>query len=127
MVRLLTLVLLAAVGCGGSPRPPKPERPPLAEGTGIYPLRYNAAPCLRDDLHLEARTPAGWERVAVEDADEDGERVGDLLRRFRESPEAVISVRVTFTDRVRFWDGNHASRILRLVELDPVSEGEEEQ
>jgi len=128
---LLAVATSVQSGCGGGGRPdvvPR-DREPLPDGEGVYQLRYNPPPCLADqpELHAELRTPAGWERVALETAGEvgSGDRVTALLTRFGRSPTVVIPVLGTLTNRVRTWTGQHASRVFVVEVIDPPVEPSE--
>ena len=112
---LLSLLLVA---CGGGPEAGA-EPPPLLDGRGTYLLRYNPPRCLvgAAELHVELRTPEGWERVALEDADPEVANAGPLLERLRSEPDSKIEVEGVLSSRVRRWDGNHGARILVLEAL----------
>lgn len=130
MTRALALLLLAALtGCAAAPRRPGAPRvaTPLVEGDGVWRLRYNPPPCLADqpELHAEADTPAGWERVALESADPDVDHVAALLTRFGRAPRAVVPVQGEITNNTRSWAGHHAARVLRVALVDPPVEPEE--
>lgn len=123
---MFTLLL----ACGGDQRPDRPAPPPLVEGTAAYQVRYNPAACLTDRrlLHAEVKTPRGWERVALEDADEELPLVQRLLDQLNRQPDELVWVRADLTDRAVSWSGNHAARVLSLLALDvepPPPEPEE--
>ncbi len=115
---LLPLFLMA---CSSGPTVLPPPAPELVEGEGVYVLRHNPPPCLRDraELAAELDTPLGWERVAIEDASAEVPVLSALQARFREAPRAAIRVRGVVTDDARPFGDGHAARVLRLVELDP--------
>jgi hypothetical protein len=130
MLRLVLLLLLAALaGCTAAPRRPGAPRvaSPLIEGDGLYRLRYNPPPCLADqpELHAEAETPAGWERVALASGDSEVDLVTSLLARFGRDPREVVPVQGELLSSTRSWAGHHAARVLQLAEIDPVVEPEE--
>ncbi len=124
MRRLLALTLLTSIAAacgGGAPRAPGAPEPTLVDGEAIYPVRFNPPPCLTEgpELRVEVRTPAGWERVALEDADEDQPLMQTLLDDFAAAPDTVRSVRANLTSTLRPYGGQHVARVLRLIELDP--------
>lgn len=125
----LTVHSAALFGCTAAPRRPGAPRvaSPLVEGDGLYRLRYNPPPCLADqpELHAEAETPAGWERVALASADSEVDLVASLLARFGRSPREVVAVQGELLASTRSWAGHHAVRVLQMVEIDPVVEPEE--
>jgi hypothetical protein len=109
-------LLLAACG-GASPRRPAAPKPRLVEGEGAYVLRYNPPRCLSTpDLFFEVQTPLGWERVALENADEEAELVDALAAEASVRPEALP------------YGGDHAARVLRVqaagAEDEEQTEGE---
>lgn len=120
------LVLLmggALAACGG----PRSTRPPaLPEGSGVYVLRHNPSRCLidRPTLQTEVQTPQGWERVALEDVDEEADAVARLLARWRDQPHGTHHVAGRLGGDTRTYLGNHVARVLRVAELDPPAEGE---
>ena len=122
----LGILLTALVGCGGRDMVEVRREPEviLVDGVGIFAVRRNPPGCLRDrpDLHMEVRTPTGWERVALENTDEEQDLVAGLRARFIRDPWAEISARVRFTSDVRLYGDNHAARVVRLLELDPPPE-----
>jgi len=113
--------LLVACGPMRAPTPGVRLVEPLVDGEGTYPVRYNPPPCLADqpELHAEVRTPAGWERVALETGPDDTDLVAALMTRFDADRAAVIPVRGNLTNRTRPWAGQHASRIFSVQEIDP--------
>ncbi|MEZ4466875.1 MAG: hypothetical protein R3F60_08215 [bacterium] len=118
MARVLCSLAILLAACGAEP----PRRPPLPEGRGLYTTRLNPPPCLagRPELHVEVQTPQGWERVAVELPEEDGEdQVAALLDRFTDDALRTVQVEATFTGGVVAWGGRHQSRVLRILRLDP--------
>lgn len=122
--RALPLLLIAVLtGCATTPRRPGAPRvaTPLVEGDGVWRLRYNPPPCLADqpELHAEAETPAGWERVALESADAEVDHVAALLTRFGRAPRGVVPVQGELTANTRSWAGHHAARVLRVAIVDP--------
>lgn len=111
-----------AVGCGGARRggPAAPPKPRLVEGEAIYELRYNPARCLGESAHqFEVRTPQGWERVALENPDEERDLVAELARDAALDPAGIFRVRGALLADAFPIGGEHASRILRLLVLDP--------
>lgn len=129
-MRPLAIAVIAAswcaFGCGGAPPPGGTVRvaEPLPDGEAVYRLRYNPPPCIADqpELHVELKTPAGWERVALESGVEEVDQVQALLVRFGRSPGAVVPVLGNLTDRARTWAGQHASRVFVVQAVDPPVE-----
>ena len=127
MMRPLVLVIaglaLATVACGGQNRQARQQAAPLPDGEGVYTLRYNPAPCLADrpELHVELRTTAGWERVALENGG-DEDRVTALLERFGRSPAEAVPALGNLTNRVVTWSGQHGSRVFVVQVVDPPVE-----
>jgi hypothetical protein len=126
--RMLSLLLLLAPpalltsGCGGPP-----GRIPLVDGQGIFALRYNPPGCLagRPELHVEVKTPQGWERVALEQPAEDEPDLRQMLMtRFEGDQFAQVRVEGRFTGRIVVAVSGHASRVLRVLDLDPPDESE---
>ena len=118
VARVLCSLVFFLAACGAEPA----RRPPLPEGRGVYTARLNPPPCLggRPELHVEVKTPQGWERVAIELPEEDGEdQVALLLERFAEDAGRNVDLEATFTGAVIAWGGRHQSRVLRIVRLDP--------
>lgn len=113
---------LAQSGCAGAP-----NRATLLEGQGVFTLRFNPPGCLagRPELHVEVKTPQGWERVALEQPPEDEPDLRQqLLSRFEADPYDQVPVEARFTRRVIPAISGHASRVLRLIDLDPPPEPE---
>jgi hypothetical protein len=124
MIQRVLLSLMFSLGCGGAPAAPEPPpKPSLPEGKGVYLLRHNPIPCVTDaqDLALELQSQVGWERVSVEDADEEQPLVEALLAEMTRDA-APRRVRGRITQRVRRWTGGHVARVLRVMELDPPPE-----
>jgi hypothetical protein len=126
MRRALTLLLAGALlsACGASS---KPSRPSLPSGSDIYTLRHNPTHCLvdRPSLQAEVQTPQGWERVALEDVDEDADAVARLLKRWADEPYVEVRLAGRLGVDTRTYLGNHVARVLRVAELDPPEdEGE---
>ncbi len=113
-----------ATGCGADPRAPGPPAPTLVDGEAVYPVRFNPPPCLTEgpEVSVEVATPSGWERVALEDADEDTPQVRTLLADFARAPGDVRQVRAKLTNQLRPYGRQHVARVLRLIELDPPDE-----
>lgn len=120
------VALCGALGCGSAPAPGGTVRvaEPLPDGEAVYRLRYNPPPCIADqpELHVELKTPAGWERVALESGVEDVDQVQSLLARFGRSPAAVVPALGNLTSRTRTWAGQHASRVFVVQAVDPPVE-----
>ncbi len=114
--RSLRLALTAALlGCGSAPE----VRPaPLAAGEQVWRVRYNPAACLRPALALEVETPRGWERVFVEDADEERPLAAELLQAFGAAPDGERRVFADLGREGRGYGLGHAARALRLVDLE---------
>lgn len=118
---ILCLIGGSLVACGGTQR----GVAPLVDGTGIFLLRYNPPGCLgsRPELHVEVKTPQGWERVALDPpADDDLDLVSPLMARFEGDPHAQVRIEARFTTGIATFAGGHASRILRVLNLDPPAE-----
>ena len=109
---------LALTGCGGLDLR-------LVDGEVTLDARLNPAPCVvgATDLDFELRTPLGWERVALEDADPEAPMVEALAQTLRESPWLTVPVRVRFRSEVRVW-GDHAARYARLLAIRPEAEAD---
>ncbi|MCA9545089.1 MAG: hypothetical protein KC613_11885 [Myxococcales bacterium] len=128
--RLLPTLLLAALalaaGCAGAPKGPR--KPPLPKGDGVYTLRHNPPTCLvdRPALHAEMDTALGWERVALEDADDEVPVVAEVIARLRAAPGVPVKVAGALSSETRTWLGSHAARVLRVEALDPPEPGEDE-
>ena len=75
---LWLVALGSAVACGGPAAPPKP---PLAEGDGPFRLRYNRLPTMpgNPDLFFEVEGPGGWERISLENPDEEQDLLATLV------------------------------------------------
>ena len=124
MIHRVLLMLTFCLGCGAAPATPEPpQKPSLPEGKGVYLLRHNPIPCVTDaqDLALELRSDVGWERVSVEDADEEQPLVETMLTEMSRAAEPR-RVRGRITERVRRWTGGHVARVLLVIELDPSPE-----
>jgi hypothetical protein len=93
----------------------------LVEGDATLDARLNRAPCLTGakELDFELRTPVGWERVALEDADPEDALVVALTRELEASPWSTVPVRVRFGNEVRVWN-DHAARVVRLIAIRPA-------
>ena len=93
----------------------------LVEGDATLDARLNRAPCLTGatELDFELRTPVGWERVALEDADPEDALVVALTRELEASPGTTVPVRVRLRDEVRVWN-DHAARVARLIAIRPA-------
>lgn len=118
---ILCLTGVSLLGCGGGNR----GVAPLVDGTGVFLLRYNPPGCLasRPELHVEVKTPQGWERVALDPpADDDVDLVSPLMARFEGDPHAQVRIEARFTTGIVTFVGGHASRILRVLSLDPPAE-----
>lgn len=112
--RNLAFVLAALLtGCGG---PSGPARPPLAEGEGKFRLRYNRPPSLTGnaDLYFEVEGPAGWERISLENPDEEQDLLSPLVVLAEAAPDAVVTVEAAFRTDTRAF-GEHTARVLRLM------------
>lgn len=113
---LLMLGLLFA-GCGGPP-----GLPPLVDGSGVFTVRYNPPGCLasRPELHVEVKTPQGWERVALDaPAEDELDLVSPLMSRFEGDPHAEVRIEARFTNAMVTYVGGHVSRVVRILSLDP--------
>jgi len=73
---------------------------------------------------MELKSPQGWERVALEDVDEEVPLFEALLKRFQEEPQGLIEVQGRLVDTVQGYAGGHGSRLMWLESLEP---GEKEQ
>lgn len=114
--RNLALALAALVaGCGG---PAGPARPPLAEGEGKFRLRYNRPPSLTGnaDLYFEVEGPAGWERISLENPDEEQDLLSPLVVMAEAAPDAVVTIEGGFRADTRAF-GEHTARVLRLTSV----------
>ena len=114
--RLSAVAALTLAGCGGLDLR-------LIDGEATLDARLNPAPCVvgASELDFELRTPLGWERVALEDADPEVPMVEALGRALREQPWTTVPVRVRFRSEVRVW-GDHAARYARLLAIRPEPE-----
>ena len=83
--RLSAVAALTLAGCGGLDLR-------LIDGEATLDARLNPAPCVvgASELDFELRTPLGWERVALEDADPEAPMVEALGLALREQPWATI-------------------------------------
>lgn len=126
----LTLCALAAAtlaACGGSPARPTAPKARLVDGEAVYELRYNPPRCVTAvELHFEVQTPLGWERVSLENADEEADLVGPLTQVAGAQPEAPARVRGVIVDDGRPYGAGHVARVLRLLSIDPDGATEEE-
>jgi len=113
MPPLALVLIITLLGCGGaaSERPPSPD---LVEGEGVYALRLNPPPCLRGQpaFHVELKTPAGWERVALAEGTETPLQAA-LLKRL--GVTGVIRMRAVVSDEIRSYGAGHHARVLRLL------------
>lgn len=109
-------VAISLAGCGGLDLR-------LIDGEATLDARLNPAPCVvgASELNFELRTPLGWERVALEDADPEVPMVEALARTLGDQPWATVPVRVRFRSEVRVW-GDHAARYARLLAIRPEPE-----
>ena len=119
-VRLSNFLLVissVATACGGPAAAPKP---PLLDGEAVFTLRLNPPPCQtgNPDLYFEVQTPLGWERVSVENPEEDQDLVGPIVAEAQSDPKAMHRVRARFRNETRAY-GEHAARVLRLLSLKP--------
>ena len=113
------LILIVCVGCaGGKARVKTPPKPDLPDGDGIYTLRYNPPACCDPLLHFEIQTPSGWERVALEGAN-DADQVEILLTDFRQRPNELRRIEGDLSFRLVEWNGRHRARVLVVRQLDP--------
>jgi hypothetical protein len=122
-MRLLRSLTLAAclAGCGGSG--PKVARPKLVDGEALYVLRYNPARCVTSpDLAFEVQTPGGWERVTLENGDDEADLLGTLVQQAGTQPDGPVRVRGVIFNDARPYGGGHVSRVLRLLLLNPPVE-----
>lgn len=110
---LAAAVAALLLGCGG---PPGPARPRLAEGEGKFHLRYNRPPSLTGnaDLYFEVEGPAGWERISLENPDEEQDLITPLVALAEATPDAVLVVEAGFRTDTRAF-GEHTARVLRLM------------
>jgi hypothetical protein len=100
------------LGCGG---PAVPAKPRLAEGEGSFRLRYNRPPSLTGnaDLYFEVEGPAGWERVSLENPDEEQDLLTPLVGLAEVAPDTIVTVEAGFRTDTRAF-GEHTARVLRL-------------
>ncbi len=115
--RLATGLLAASLlACGGTARRAPAGPPAVAWGEGTFALRYNPPTCLADrpSLHAEVQTPTGWERVSLEEADDDAREVDTVLAQFAADPHAALTIEGEVLRETRLWMGNHAARVLRV-------------
>lgn len=120
MLRSALLILGLLAGCG-APR----GAPPLVDGTGVFLVRFNPPGCLasRPELHVEVKTPRGWERIALDaPAEDELDLVTPLMSRFQGDPHAEVRIEARFTNAVVTYVGGHVSRVLRVLSLDPPPE-----
>lgn len=112
--RLLALVPLLLLACGAAPQAP---RAPLPDGEDTYVLRFNRPPCVTNnpELSFEVQVPGGWERVALENPDEEQDLLGPLLAEAEANPVAVQRVLATFRADTQAYREQHAARVLRLL------------
>lgn len=101
------------LACGGAP---EHVRPRLAEGDGRFMLRFNRPPALtgNPDLYFELQGPAGWERVSLENPDEEQDVLTPLVALAERNPPALIEVEGSFRRDTRAY-GDHTARVLRVV------------
>ncbi len=115
---LCRFVLAASLlACGASGTRPRLTVAPLIEGEGQYRLRRNPAPCLvgAPELDYEAETPHGWERISLENAEEDQDHVAQLVLLMNETPLAYVFVRGQLRAELVGYSDHHA-RTLTLLE-----------
>ena len=115
-------ILCLGTACGGSAAAP---RPPLPDGEAVYTLRLNPPPCLtgNPDLYFEVQTPLGWERVSLENPEEDQDLLGPFVAEAQTDPKAMHPVRARFRNETRAY-GEHAARVLRLLSVKPDAPAE---
>lgn len=103
----------STVACGG---PPGPAKPPLADGDGPFRLRFNRAPAWAgsNDLDFEVEGPAGWERISIENPDEEQDLLAALQVQAQASPLGFFVVEGTFRPETRAF-GDHSARVFRLT------------
>lgn len=121
LLLVISLLLAAAAALAQTP-PPEAPALELPRGDDTYVLRSNPCGCLSGapELDMEVQTALGWERVAVENAEEEEDVVTPLRQRFRDAPDGLVPVHGVLTNDLRIFGDQHASRVLRLVALDPA-------
>lgn len=110
---LVAATLATAAGCGTGP---ERVRPRLAEGDGRFTLRFNRPPPLtgNPDLYFEVQGPAGWERVSLENPDEELDLLTSLVALAERTPAGLIEIDGSFRRDTRAY-GDHTARVLRVV------------
>jgi len=110
---LATGAPLAMVACGGGPERVDPR---LADGDGRFTLRFNRPPALtgNPDLYFELQGTAGWERISLENPDEEQDVLTPLVALAERNPPALIEIEGTFRRDTRAY-GDHTARVLRIV------------
>ncbi len=121
-VAAVLLALTATLACGAAPGPP---RPALPDGEGRFTLRYNRPPPLtgNPDLYFEVQGPTGWERVSLENPDEEQDLLTPLVALAEANPPVLIEVDAGFRRDTRAY-GDHTARVVRLYAvpgLQPVA------
>ncbi len=108
--------------CGG---PAAPLRPQLPDGEGVYTLRLNRPPSLTGapELYFEVQTAAGWERVALENPEDDQDLLATLLATAEQDPAGLFRVDAAYRHETHPY-AEHTARVVRLISLTPPPSGE---
>lgn len=125
LIAPLAICALLLTACGGAqPTSGGPTYEAPVEGEQIWTLRYNPPPCLSDqpELHVEVETPAGWERVILENGVEAADGVSMLLEQLSAPGVDIGRARANLTDRVQLWGNRHASRVMVVLDPSPPAE-----
>lgn len=111
----LALAVSFTVACGG---PAVVPPPPLADGDGPLRLRFNQPPVLagNPDLYFEVAGPGGWERISLENPDDELDLLAMLMAEAEASPLAVFLVEGTIRPDTRAY-GDHTARVFRLTAI----------
>lgn len=99
--------------CGGPAVAPSPA---LVEGEGRVRLRFNRPPTLsgNPDLFFELTGPAGWERISLENPDDEQDLLAVLVAEAEANPSAVFQVEGAIRPDTRAY-ADHTARVLRLL------------
>ncbi len=93
-----------------------PPPPPLADGDGPLRLRFTRPPTLsgNPDLYFEVEGPGGWERISLENPDDELDLLTPLVAEAEANPGTLLTVEGAFRPDTRAY-GEHTARVLRLT------------